>query len=375
MRTLRSTLARSLVVAAMASVALGSIAQAGTPTTLKDPGRIASGDLDQISMAVDSAGKVHIAALRPTGNLVYLTDRTGSWTERVVAHNHIPGGVGFIWQEPSLALDENDRVTIAAVKTDWGGTGCDCTAGIFSFSDKGRARGTFPSTGTKRVGSGTHAPSLKTANGHLYLAYRSGATNPEQPAKIRFKTNATGTWTDTVVKSFAYDPAAPALRIGDDGKARIAFDTATGIWFATAGSLSGAWSVEKVPSTSGRDAGVALSLASTGKPAIAWVRSGSATDGIRYATKPAATWTTQLVTGHVGQVALSLDASNRPFLAVADDAGADAGLWTYAGDTFIEDELYGPKAWSPQVRIAGSGIVSLAFVSPVAPKGLYLSQD
>ncbi len=84
---------------------------------------------------------------------------------------------------------------------------------------------------------------------------------------------------------------------------------------------------------------------------------------------------TQPVTSHVGKVALSLDATNQPFLAVGDNNGADAGLWTYAGTTFIEDELYAERSYGPQVRVASSGIVSLAFVTPVAPKGLYLSQD
>lgn len=375
MRTLRATAVRSFLAATVAVAAVAATAFAGLPTQLKEPSRIAVGSFDEISMAVDGTGKVHLAATRPNGNLLYLTDRTGTWTSKLVAKGNVLSEQGHKWTEPSLALDENDRVTIAIVKTDWGGTGCDCTRGIFTYSDKGRARGTFPALGTRRVAGGSHAPSLKTANGHLYLAYRRGATVPEEPAAIRFKTNATGHWTDTKVKSFGYDYSTPALRIGDDGKARIAFATPSGIFVGTASTLSGGWSVEKVPGTNGHDDEVALSLTTTGKPVIAWTHTFQAPNGVRYASKASGSWVTQPVTSHVGKVALSLDATNQPFLAVGDNNGADAGLWTYAGATFIEDELYAERSYGPQVRVASSGIVSLAFVTPVAPKGLYLSQD
>lgn len=375
MTTFRTTALRSLLGATVAMMSLTAVAAAALPTQLKEPSRIATGSLDQLSMAVDSTGKVHIAAARPNGNLVYFTDRTGSWTQRIVAKGDTVGETGATWDEPSLALDENDRVTIAAVKTDWGGTGCECTRGIFTFSDKGRARGTFPATGIRRVTAGSHSPSLKTANGHLYLAYRRGATVPEQLATIRFKTNATGSWTDTKVKSFAFWYSAPALRIGEDGRARVAFATPTGVFVGTAGTLSGGWSVEKVPGTTGHDAGVVLSLTTAGKPVVAWTHTSAAPNGVRYASKASGSWVTQSVSSHVGQVALSLDASNEPFLAVGDLYGSDAGLWTYSGASFIEDELYPDKAGSPEVRVASSGIVSLAFVTPVTPKGLYLTQD
>jgi hypothetical protein len=374
MRILRSTALRSLVVVAVAALSLTGVANAGTPTTLKDPSRIASGSLGQLSMAVDSNGRIHIAASRANGNLVYITDRTGAWTEVVVAHGDTVGDVGFTWDQPSLALDENDRVTIAAVDSDWGVTGCDCTGGIFTFSDKGRARGTFPAKGTKRATAGSHSPSIKTVGGHLYLAYRRGATEPEEPAAIRFKTDATGRWTDTRVASFPYAPATISLRIGSDGKARIAFD-AFGIQVATAATVAGGFTVQKVPGTTRNDAGAVLSLTSTDRPVVAWTRTWQAPNGARYASRATGTWITRRVSSHVGAVALTLDAADAPFLAVADPAGADAGLWTYAGPTFIEDHLYPERAASPQVRVSGAGIVSLAFVSPAAPKGLYLSQD
>ena len=105
----------------LASLLIPATAGAAPPMPAGTSEQIAAGDWFDLSMAVDSTGAVHIAAVQAAlhaSRLVYLTDRSGAWVQRLVHRLDDAATDGATWSAPSLALDENDRVSIIAVGGD-----------------------------------------------------------------------------------------------------------------------------------------------------------------------------------------------------------------------------------------------------------------
>ena len=135
-----------------------------------------------------------------------------------------------------------------------------------------------------------------------------------------------------------------AMRIGTDGHARIAYETETGIRFATF-TGAGFATTRVATSNSGEDVRPALVLDSHDDAHILWTRKpgegGCATrdtnpdDGTYYSTNAGGAWTSQRITRSVGETSLQIDpASGRIHALVSGRVGiwyftkAPEGPWT-----------------------------------------------
>jgi hypothetical protein len=313
--------------------------------------RLAKGSFGAVAIVFDSADHAHIAASgRSAGKngIWYLTDRTGTWTRtRILA-----AAPGTSWQDPSITVDSNDRIIIAAWLFD--GTGGDpgVSRGIFMVSDRERARGTFPTVPSRVAAAPAAMPVLKTAGTRIAMAYLSDLPEICCLPSLLFRTGSPGRWATTTV---APDAAGPSLRLDSQGRARIAYATRRDVRYASAGTTTGSFSVTRLPGTSSADYPLALALDSGDQPSVAWVH-GAAPDTVRYATydgswaSPTTVAPAPVFTEVIG---LSLDGSDVPHILAV---GASVREETRVGGTFIETILAtGVDALGGALRISASG--------------------
>ena len=155
-----------------------------------------------LALALDSNGRRHLVAGNARGDLWYATDRTRTWTARRL----LTGKPGWWrWAYPAIAIDEDDRVHVAAVQDELSTPGD--TGGIYYLSDRGRAAGDFGPE-TRIAGRSMTSPSLRVVDGVRYLAYARCLCVPMQRnAPLYFKTDRSGSWRTERIASLAYDPS------------------------------------------------------------------------------------------------------------------------------------------------------------------------
>lgn len=279
------------------------------PAAWSSPTRVATGVYGFVSDVVDSTGHTIIAATGH-GGLWYITDRSGLWKKTRILTD-LPNRS---YREVSVALDPNDRVYIAVERSSCDDCAPGSSDGIFLVTDKGRTGGTFPSTPTKIAPAGSGEPSLKVSHGHPFLAMVKPCCMPGPLPPVFLRTNATGTWTQARVADHG---DAPALRIGSDGRPRIAFTKPSGIAYAVAGSVTGSFSVSTVPGTAAFDNLVGLALDAHDRPQVVWVDDSGATRAV-YDWRTASGWHAAETIGALGDafaVSFDVDSLGRPNVA------------------------------------------------------------
>jgi hypothetical protein len=357
---------RDVVVAGVVSLVLtllgSSIIARETPSGQLDPRvettaptaawsgavRLAKGSFWDVAVVFDSANHTHVAvAGRSDGKrgIWYFTDRSGTWTHKRILAD--PSGKAYT--EPSITVDSHDRIIIATSRIYGEGLESD---GIFIVSDRGRARGTFPTVPTRVAAAPAAAPSLKAIGTRLALAYLSDRVGIGPYPALRFKTGSLGHWTTTTVAPHA---GGPSLRIDSQGRARIAYESTGGVRYARAGTITGSFSVTRLPGTSVDDYPVALALDSGDQPTIAWVHSATP-DTIRYAHEDGS-WPSPTTVARAPAltevVGISLDSSDVPHILAA---GGSVREETRVGTTFVEKILAtGVDAFGGALRISASG--------------------
>ncbi len=228
-----------------------------SPLAWSAPERAIKGNFDQFSSVVDSHNHVHIA-VTGGGNLYYATDRTGTWTRKLV----LAETNNYTYEQPSIALDENDRVHIAVGKFPNG----EGDKGIWYVSDVGRPRDTFPSKPTKIAPTGNGEGVLKATGGHLFLVDVNGWCCAGE-GTVQMRTNVSGSWT---VSSIGQGED-PSFRLGTDGSFQVAFDrndTQPGIYYGRAATASDEFATSKIQGTSVHDSQPLLAIDSANRP---WV--------------------------------------------------------------------------------------------------------
>lgn len=369
----RASVRSVLIAVCLAAMPLAApgVAVAGAPAPAGfTTHRIASANFHDVSMAIDPDGHLHIAAIKGWGTLVYVTDRTGSFVTHVVAEPVPDGGERTPWQTPALALDEANRVSIAAVLTS-SGTGCDCTEGVFLFSDKGRARGTFPRTGTRIAGRNAHDPTIKTVDGHLHLVFRRGAEYAETPppgdGKVWYRTNVSGSWTSELVAGDMPGSPVPVFRLGEDGTAWIAWSTGK-VHLASSTTPTGGFHSTVAPESPLHADGLSMAMASWDRPQIAM--SDSDTAFIQYYGM--GDGGVIGVMRHGGRTAITLDVDDRAWVAAWHPWDA-TGLWVIK-QFGTAAHLASGRITSAAMRAPADGGVVVVFARSSLPRGLYVSR-
>jgi hypothetical protein len=366
-----SALLRPIAGAAFATVVVASTAGAASPAGFSDPVKLIDGTFRAIDAARDGEGHLHIAAETATGSIVYLTDRTGTLTKRVVA-KVVPDDKRFV--DPTIALDGADRVHIAFTSASDGGLDCGlCPYGVMLVSDKGRARGTFPAP--VMIGKpGSFAPDLAIRGGKRYLAFMTGMVGLEaDPGTLWLKTDASGSWTTRKAATGigGLGLPDPSIAVTSTGKARIAFEDEA-IKVASASTRTGSFSVDTVTGTTAGDRRPVMLVNASDGPVVLFVSdpSGSANDGVFLRAKGGGSWGGVKVTGRTGAMDAVLDGTTIMVLVGGTTAGT-AGTWWYAGPSFPEAPL-----GTARVRdVALAGVDDALFSRATSPRGIHHAAD
>lgn len=365
------TLLGPVAAAALATVAVATTAGAATPAAFGEPATFAAGNYVDMDSALDKDGHLHVAAATASGSIVYLTNRSGSVTKRVVA-KVVPGDRRF--EEPSIALDKNGRVHIAFTQAGDGGFDCGfCPEGVVLVSDRGRTAGTFPAP--KIVGkAGSYAPDLAIRGTKRYLAYFTGLTGLEaDPGTLWLRTDASGAWTTRKAAGgiMAFGRFAPSIVVTSTGLARIAFED-EGIKVAFAGTTIGSFSVDTITNTTVDDRDPVLLLNPSEGPLVLFTSdpSGTANDGVFLRAKAGASWAGVKVTGRLGAMDASINGST-VVVAVGGTTSGTAGVWSYEGPSFPEETIS-----SARVKDVNLPWVSkLLFSRATTPKSIQFAND
>ncbi len=333
------------------------------------PRRVIDGTYREVSMDVDSNGKVHAAARGDSG-LWYLTNRTGDWTRMRVTFHPLDGEDVY----PSLDVDDADRVHIAFSRHTCGGCVPSIETNIYYVSDVGRPAGTFDEDPIW-LDDGDR-PSLVVVNDARYLAYQHIFVPPSCEGlcgewEVLLRTDASGPWTTAVVEKYA---TRPSLAIASNGRARVAYEGRSGgIKYAIAGTSLGDFSVRRVTFDS-RTVAPRLALDEGDRPHIAWTRNSRTSNGggSYYAKLSSGTWVGGQFTTIKWDVQLAMDGRNRPQLAVLGPAEGVHYYRLVDGSLKRQTLSAAAIATSVAVRIGGNGKpVVLYTTDGGVPDGVY----
>jgi hypothetical protein len=317
-----------------------------------------------LDMGLDPSGHVHLVASglhAGKAGLWYATDRSGAWTfKRILAWAD-----GRVWVHPSLAIDTAGRVHIAVEKA-----GCvECTIapskGIWYLSDVGRTRGSFPASPVRLTADGTAQPSLRVAGGHLFLAF---AGNPDLAFKaVKLRTNATGGWTTTTI---AAKGTEPSLRLGMNGKPRVAYRVAGGLRYAVASKLTGGWTRLDVIGTDAFDLDPRLSIDEQNGAHIAWVDASDAVPVVNHVSRMGGAWSFTMSLGEGTRFALSVDKPTGPWVAIGGDTVRTV---TLASGSWQTIPVSPDRGLEVAIKVLDSGKVVLAWTGG-DPLGLWIAR-
>jgi hypothetical protein len=323
-----------------------------------------------IDMAIDKHGHIHIVAtgIAQTewrgdhGDVWYATNRSGSWVAtKIFAH-----ATGLYWQFPSIALDEHDRIYVAADRVHCAFAEGLCGRstghrGIWYLTDSGRTRGTFGSP-LRLTPDQTGAGSLAVAQGHLYLAYEACSERScyLDTTDIRFGTDAAGAWKTVVVSDRG---KGPQLALAPDGTARIAYmGPHWYMWLASSSEGTGGLSTSRVPG-SGYVEDIdtvslppRLAVASDGSAHLTWVKAsdGEVVWGDLYYTREIASgWASVQRVAQTRRVITDAD------IAVARNGVPHLALAKHRWDPYT-DEM--GTATVKELRLAHGSFVSSAVI-------------
>jgi hypothetical protein len=279
-----------------------------------------------------------------------------------------------LWDtDPSIALDASNRVHIAFDRSLFESDCADgpCTYGVWYVTNRS---GAF--SAPKRISAaGLSGTSIKVYAGAVYIAYGRytyGPSDGELPSwhdSVYLATNASGSWRSTRVEEYG---STPSLRIGTDGKARVAFRSAEGwIGYSDVGSGSTAYL------SSGHRPSLALDAAN--RPRIAWTGDEFAgSSGTRVARRSSTGWSVRTLTARTDSSgpAIAVDATDKTHVLLAPDGGGihyytdQSGAWV---STALTSTLISTGKVSLRIDPANRPVVMFAARSGTS-YGLYYAR-
>lgn len=371
-RSVWSSVFASLLLVGSAAITMATTPEA-TPdldvsrdiATAASPALVLSGDFSQgVALALDSGGHRHLVAGNLRGDLWYATDRTGAWTTKRLLSGR---KWWFAWSYPTIAMDEDDRVHVAAVKWEWSTP--SATGGIWYLTDAGRTRGDF-GTATRIAGSMMTSPSLRVADGVRYLAYAKCECMPMQSrAPLYFRTDGSGSWVTERIANLAYDPS---LRVDRDGLAHIVYSDRQGLLYAQASTRSGDFRTPaRIPGSSGLDGTPSLALDTSGWAQIAW-STWKRGHPVYYVKRTSAGWSAPLRLGNATMTELSIDASGQPHVVLGWSKVTHRWL---AGGTWGSSVVAsGVNPMDAAIRAFGTG-ATIAWSQDASPRGVWVARE
>ena len=308
-----------------------------------------------VALVIDGASGDHAAY--SCDGLIRLTEaRTGTPTW---ATTSVPLPAGEKDLDPQLAVDGSTLyVAYTRVVPQ---EGC----GSSGFSDvtvwyRSRALAGGAWSVARQIGlSGEHLDALRVVGGTIHVAVHGGAS--------MYYETVHGTTAHRYTIADLTGMSVPALRVGDDGKARVAYEpgdggitfgTFTGSGFATShvtGSEEG-WDPVMVL---GKGDAAYLSWNRSPEPGGCVIRDAEAQDGTYLATNMGGSWHTSRLTPLVGEASLTVDTSTSTVEAVvsgSDDYDSPrvegfAFFMGPAGGPWVETTLLPAEVQSPVIKL------------------------
>jgi len=338
-------MARALAAALVLSVlfAGGSGAASGGWTNPRLVGR--AGDCNDVTATVDDAGRFHVVAQCGSGIRYADMNADGSWTSVDLDHP-----IGHTDLNPQVAVDGN-RLYVAYTQSGPGGCGGGPEVGVFY-----RWR-TLPSgawSGAVQLGPSSDAlQSFRVAAGAIHAT-----VTDERTGRIYYER-----WDGTREQRYLLSGAilGTSLRVGSDGRARIAYQSLTALRYAV--FTGSGFSTSSIPGTSIRDQNPQLVLDASNAAHIVWSHESlpgcvagppDSANGTYYATNAGGTWTPagqRRITTALGATSLVVDvATGRVHVLLSGDFGVRyytkpaTGPWSSATRTRN-------AAWSGAIRL------------------------
>lgn len=313
---------------------------------------VTRGNYRALSLVVDDRGIAHAAASLGRG-IVYLTNTTGQWTREALSE---PSATGQEDWDPSIAVDTDGSLAIAFVRRACSKMGC-AEGQIFLMSN---SSGEW--SDPEQIASGD-SPSLQARDGRFHLAYVAaglrGDVACESPRPVHYTTNVSGEWTDDRVARHGDNPT---LELGSDGRARILFGNyyceflgPEGVYYGTATTGTGSFTLEAIPDTTSNDNRVAgLALDTADRPhAIFWRIYDDDDNDSYYVLRREDGWSQpELVIEGIDAMSIGTDGDG----AVHILAIGSPGTWylTNRGGAFQSDQVSvaAPSVWSNAAALA-----------------------
>ncbi len=335
-----------------------------TPVTeWTEASAISSNHYTAVDLVVDDAGAVHAAAALD-GAIWYVTNRSGSWTRHQLSSP--PSGRND--QEPTIA---GGGPNLFVAFTRYGpNTGFGSPPeNIYLTNRTGGGAWSDPAAYGPAV---ANAPSIKARNGAIYLAYVDGFpldyVDPSDKYPVRFATNLSGSWGDSVV---SHNGTEPVLGLSQAGRYQIVFGDYLGLlpgngltylYAGSAGDMS-----ELVPGT--QDDYAPFDMAVDGSDRIDLVYTAdSEGPGLFFTRRSDAGWSGPDTLSDVGDftsLAVAVDTANKVHV-VATTVADGAWYFTNRHGTWESKQLLAPSGnWylgSSAIAVDASGRAQVLFI-------------
>jgi hypothetical protein len=332
---------------------------------------IDSAGCQDVTAAVDQAGRYHLAATCGDGIRIYDSTGSSSWSTRVFVH---PAGRAEL--APQVAIVGNvEYVAYYRIAPDGGCGSLGTDIGVY-FRSRTLPNGAW-SVATKVGAVADELQSLAASGSTIFMTVKNDQA-------LYFVSRAGSSVHRTLIPNAG---GWSSVAVGSDGRARVAYVGATGLRIGvyTGTSLSSS----RIGGSTDRDWAPKLMLDAADKPHVVWTRSpapgGCAgpgpepDDGTYYATDASGSWVKHRITTATGPTTFDMDAATgRVYTVVGTDSGlrsytrASNGSWS---GVLVAATTASTWADSPVVRFnraTGALFVAFMFNPASGPSHIYV---
>jgi hypothetical protein len=316
-----------------------------------------SSDCQALTAAVDQAGRYQLAASCSDSIRTWASTGASTWSTRVFVHP-----TDRMELSPQVAIAGNvEYVAYYRLAPDGGCGSLGIDIGVY-FRSRALPNGAW-SAATKIGSVADTLVSLAVSGSTMYLIVANDT-------KLYYETRAGASFHRFLI------PGATergSLAVGSDGRARIVYDTGTGLRFGTYTGSS--LSSSRISGSTDRDWAPQLALDGHDKPHLVWVRSpkpgGCAgpgpnpDDGTYYGTDASGSWVKHRITPGLGLASFAMDATTgRLYTLLATGHGlrcytaTSAAAWTGA-------KILSTNGWVESAMVRLNQVTGAVFIAYV----------